>query len=57
MPCRNIGSIMAMMVVIMCTQLFASANIAARKAKGEVLLFRRDDLATNLRTNVETSSK
>ncbi|KAH0536023.1 hypothetical protein FGG08_007090 [Glutinoglossum americanum] len=56
---RNLGIIIAFMIFFMFTYLAATESIAAKKPKGEVLLFRRGyrETAVKRHNDIETSTK
>jgi ATP-binding cassette subfamily G (WHITE) protein 2 (PDR) len=53
---RNFGIIVAFTLFFMFTYLYSTEKIAAKKPKGEVLLFRRGHLTTPRHYDIEASS-
>ena len=53
---RNFGIIIAFTLFFMFTYLYSTEKIAAKKSKGEVLLFRREHLAKSKHYDVEALS-
>jgi ATP-binding cassette subfamily G (WHITE) protein 2 (PDR) len=53
---RNFGIIIAFTLFFMFTYLYSTEKIAAKKSKGEVLLFRRGHLSESKHDDIESSS-